>query len=528
MPLPALILTGASGFVGRHLLDEFKEERRIFAIARRSQRQSGAAVHPNIAWMRVDVGDREGLTRAFREIATAGGASQLVHLAAYYDFTGDAHPAYERTNVEGTRLVLEGARQIGVSDLVFASSVAACGFPRPEGAVTEATPPDGKHLYARSKCLGERVVRESVAPHAVIARFGAIYSDWCEYPPLYVFLSTWLGRSWRRAILAGRGQTGIPYVHVRDVVAFFRRLLPRLPELDHGEVLVASSTGDTTHRELFSLATRAFFGEVRHSIHMPAPLCLAGVRLQDGLGRLVGRRPFERPWMIRYVDQRLRVDNARTQARLGWTPSRRYRVERRLPFMVEHMRAEPYLWFARNQALLHRQPPPPDLLIYEALAAVEDQVVRTLLGEVLVGSPGQFGTLHRLDSLELEWQLRLLYRLLLTSVQTANRMLLLDYVAVTCPNRFAAGDSPEDLQLLLERLSALTRQALLRREDLRPLRMELHNRIAVPIGFAVDEVREQAERYREAAVPAVTATAEARQAREALEDTIWQCLVTRH
>jgi len=122
MPLPALILTGASGFVGRHLLDEFKEERRIFAIARRSQRQSGAAVHPNIAWMRVDIADRDGLGRAFREIRTAGGARVLVHLAAYYDFTGDAHPAYQRTNVEGTRLVLEGARQIGVSDLVFASS----------------------------------------------------------------------------------------------------------------------------------------------------------------------------------------------------------------------------------------------------------------------------------------------------------------------------------------------------------------------------------------------------------------------
>jgi hypothetical protein len=195
--------------------------------------------------------------------------------------------------------------------------------------------------------------------------------------------------------------------------------------------------------------------------------------------------------------------------------------------MVEHMRAEPYLWFARNQALLHRQPPPPDLLVYDALSAVEDQVVRSLLGEVLVGSPGQFSTLHRLDSLELEWQLRLLFRLLLTSVQTANRMLLLDYMAVTCPNRFAAGDSPEDLQLLLERLSTITREALLRRDDLRPLRVELHNRIAVPIGFAVDEVREQAERQREAAMPPV-ATSGTHQAREALEDTIWQCLVARH
>jgi len=55
MSLPALIVTGASGFVGRHLLDELKDEYRIFGIARRSQRECGAPVHPNIAWMQVDV-----------------------------------------------------------------------------------------------------------------------------------------------------------------------------------------------------------------------------------------------------------------------------------------------------------------------------------------------------------------------------------------------------------------------------------------------------------------------------------------
>ena len=99
-----LVLTGASGFVGRHLLEDLKNDYRIFAIARRSQHDCGAPMHPNIAWMRVDIGDREALARTFREIASAGGAETLIHLAAYYDFTGEDHPEYRRTNVEGTRM----------------------------------------------------------------------------------------------------------------------------------------------------------------------------------------------------------------------------------------------------------------------------------------------------------------------------------------------------------------------------------------------------------------------------------------
>ncbi len=70
MALPTVIVTGASGFIGRHLLDELKGDFRICAIARRSQRESGAPIHSNIAWMQVDIADRESLARTFREIVS--------------------------------------------------------------------------------------------------------------------------------------------------------------------------------------------------------------------------------------------------------------------------------------------------------------------------------------------------------------------------------------------------------------------------------------------------------------------------
>jgi nucleoside-diphosphate-sugar epimerase len=527
-----LVLTGASGFVGRHLLEDLKSDYRIFAIARRSQHDCGAPVHPNIAWMRVDIAEPDDLARTFREIATAGGAKALVHLAAYYDFTGEDHPEYRRTNVDGTRYVLEAARATGIGGFVFGSSVAACSFPRPEGPVDERTPPDGAHVYAWSKREGERLVRELAGEMpGRIARFGAIYSDWCEYPPLYVFLRTWLGSSWRSRILAGTGEMAIPYIHIRDLVAFFRRLLAFSGEPGPPEVLVASTSGSTSLDHLFRLATLSFHGRPVAPFLMPRTLASLGLLAMDYGGRAVGRPPFERSWMRHYVDKRLEVDNRRTRERLAWAPNPRFQIERRLPFLIERLKSEPFEWLARNTALLTRQPLRPDLRIYHALLDGEDQVVRAVLSRLAAANDGPWSGLLRMDPAEREWYVRLLYRLLLSSVQNSNRMLLLNYLVMTARRRFELGFTGEELSSLLDVLRAEIRAWLARRRELTGFERELHERVTVPLDLGKDEILDQWERRLAGAGEPAPGDGEAPgtppTGQELLAETIWQCLVQR-
>ena len=53
-----------------------------------------------------------------------------------------------------------------------------------------------------------------------IIRLAALFSDWCEYAPLYMFLETWLSNVWNSRVIGGRGTTAIPYMHVREMGPF--------------------------------------------------------------------------------------------------------------------------------------------------------------------------------------------------------------------------------------------------------------------------------------------------------------------
>ncbi|MFH0864906.1 MAG: NAD-dependent epimerase/dehydratase family protein, partial [Bacteroidota bacterium] len=53
--LPTIILTGASGFIGRNFVEASVDKFRLICIARRSQQESGIPKHKNIFWIQADI-----------------------------------------------------------------------------------------------------------------------------------------------------------------------------------------------------------------------------------------------------------------------------------------------------------------------------------------------------------------------------------------------------------------------------------------------------------------------------------------
>jgi len=402
MSLPRILVTGASGFLGRYLLREIAQDYEIFALARRSQSQAGVPEQPNIHWMQVDIGERDPLRSAFDWLKRQGGVEFLIHLAAYYDFTGEDHPEYQRTNIDGLRNVLELSENLGLRRFVFASSIAACSFPEVGGRVTEKSSPDANQVYARSKRSGEEMVRgmEWSFPCSVV-RFAALYSDWCEYPPLFSFFSHWTSGGWNSRMLGGRGKFAIPYLHVRCGAVFISNLLRQVDTLGDGEIFLASPDGCIELKDIFSSIGLAFFGEKRKPLFVPKSMTAVWLRIQDSVGQVLGKRPFERPWMSRYLDRQLRIDASLTRERLRWTTRPRLDLIRRIPFLVENMRSQPLRWLKLNRAAIRKDLTGLSLKIDWLLERGREEIIRLHLQNLLapenVGRFGSYGSLPEED-----------------------------------------------------------------------------------------------------------------------------------
>ena len=449
MALPSIVVTGASGFIGRHLLDALKDDYRIFALARRSQVRCGAPIHENITWHQVDIGYAEALRNVFREIAQAGGADLVLHLAAHYDFSGEESEEYHRTNVQGLRNVLENCRELKPRRFIFSSSVAACAFPRKGKALSESSPPDGDHIYAQTKAQGEAMLKEFRDDFpSVIVRFAALFSDWCEYPPLYMFIRTWLSRAWNRRMLGGRGESAIPYLHVNDAVRFLSRLLVKQGELEDGEIVIASPDGAVSHKQLYKAATSYENDAAKPPLFTPRFMILPGIYLMGFLGTLQREEPFEKPWMAKYVDLKMTIDASRTRQRLGWKPRERLDIVKRMPFLIENLKYDRMEWTRRNRDAMKQVRIRSNLKIHSLLEKHKEEIAE----EFTIALKRKYPSYQSMTDQEHDWNHRQIMRALRNAIRLRVKADFMSYCRDLAELRLNQGFSGHELLGALETL----------------------------------------------------------------------------
>lgn len=490
--LPRIVVTGASGFVGRNFVETYKNDFEIFAIARRSQQEVGIPRHKNITWYLADVAERESIREVMDEIQAGGGADYFIHLAAFFDFSNEPNEEYERTNVGGSKIIFEAAADLGLKRFIFASSLVVSEFPKRGDRLTEQSALDADFPYAVTKIAGEAMAKEwSKTYPCTVVRFAAVFSDWCEYGPLYKFLDTWSSGSWKSRILGGKGESSVPYIHIVSLVRMIKTILDQTERLKPFDVLIASPDESTSHQELFDLSTRFVFGEKRGSIHMPVFLALLGVYLMDFAGKLIRRRPFERPWMMKYIDERMDVDATYTRKELGWMVMPRYRPERRILHVIEHMKTFPNEWHQKNALALYKSPERPNLAISEALVQQEDQILTSLIDHIKnMEEPDRYPAYNKMDSEKLAWYLGIVYNLLKVSVRTGDRLSLANYARFIASIRIHEGFKLPEVVDVYETLSDLVIQQLLENDSVKHLEQRIRDDIDLTIQMAIDEIED--------------------------------------
>jgi nucleoside-diphosphate-sugar epimerase len=492
--LPSIVITGASGFIGRFLLDNMKEEFIVFAIARRSRKESNIPYHKNIRWIQCDISNWNTLNDVMNYINEHGGADFIIHLAAFYDFTYQDNAEYQRTNVEGTRNILKFAKGINPKRFIFASSLAACNFPGDDNKVTENTPADADFAYARSKRTGEIMVKEySNFFSCSVVRFAAAYSDWCEYAPLYKFLSTWLSKKIDSRILAGKGESAIPYIHVHDIVSLIRTIIKKSNTLERFAVYNASPDGSVSHKELYKISVSYFFGRMIQPFYIPKILVYPGLVLKKLLKHLhfFCDEQFEKFWMIKYIDKKLNIDASFTRSNLGWEPAPRYHITRRLLFLLEKIKSHPDEWRLKNEAALHRVARRNNLIIYEALTAKKDVILPQIIDQMNIPeNTSKFMRYKKLDSNDFQCYMSTLYHLLMATVRSGDRGLMIQYIDEIAIRRFAEGFQPVELCETLALFKDLIIRELNNIAELKTIQQAVYDYIGLTLQLAQDEIED--------------------------------------
>ena len=494
--LPGIVVTGASGFIGRHFVIAVCEKYRLFCIARRSQKEVGIPYHDNIHWFQVDVTNRENLMNVFKYIKDHGGAEYVLHLAGYYDFTNKDNPAYEKINVTGTRNVLDMSKTLGIKRFIFSSSLAACDFPPKGKALTEESPPDADMPYARCKRKEETIIREysKVFPCSIV-RLAAVYSDWCEYPMLYMLLKYWLSENKLMSrILVGSGESALPYIHIRDVIKGFLRIVKISDALPQLTTFIASPHGSVSQNELFKTATRYYYWHEIKPFRMPKLLAFIGLIIISLFGRLSGKETLEQPWMTKYVDKKLTVDASFTYNALGWKPTPRYHILRRLLFLTEKMTGHPNNWTFRNEVIIKKVAYRKSILIYDILAELRESLVEKIADEVMYPeNEHRFPNYRKMYSELLKWYITLNYQLVAAAVRSRDRSIIPVYAQVIAYKRYMEGFKANEVKNLMLLIGRTMRECLLSRPELKNSKRQVDDYVILTSQLTADEFEDAYE-----------------------------------
>ena len=163
--MKTVLVTGATGFLGKYVVDELVEHGYQVRAFGRNSKVGRSLENSSVSFFQGD------LTKADDVLEACKGMDLVVHAGALSTVWGPWEDFYQ-ANVLGTKYVLEACRQTGIQRLVYISSPSIYAAPKDQLAIKESDAPEENNLnnYIRSKLASEKLFKDYPDVPSIILR----------------------------------------------------------------------------------------------------------------------------------------------------------------------------------------------------------------------------------------------------------------------------------------------------------------------------------------------------------------------
>ncbi len=302
-----VLVTGASGFIGRHVAEAaWRRGLEVVVLVR-----NGPAYRPPrhpVILVEGDVRDGTAVRSAM------DGCAAVIHVAGLYTFDPAKAALMHEINAGGTRTVLREAVAAGVERIVYTGTVGGSAFFDDRMATEQdlAGPDAMCGPYKRSKFEAERIVRRMAAQGAPVVTV-------CPTAPIGPGdeKPTPTGRivlDFMRRKIPAYMDTGLNFVHVRDVAEGHLLALER--GTPGARYLLGNADGNLTLAQAFDILS-TITGTPAPRLRLPHAAALAAALASSAIGKVSRRPPLAPLEAVRMAAKPMWVDPSWSVRELG-------------------------------------------------------------------------------------------------------------------------------------------------------------------------------------------------------------------
>jgi UDP-glucose 4-epimerase len=336
-----IIVTGSSGLIGSHIIMRLANRYRIVGLDKEGNKYPPTEAE----CISFDITDEDSIAKAMERVRYGYGnkIASVIHLAAYYDFSGAPSPLYEEVTVKGTGKLIKALQDFQVDQFIFSSTNLIYKPTEPGKKMDEDSPVEPNWDYPESKVDTEDLIKKTRGKiPVVILRLAGVYDEWGHSIPISHQVQRIYEKQFTSHFYSGDVTHGNVFLHMDDLLDAIEKTVEKRKSLPDEIAINIGEPSSPSYEELQDKIGLLVHGEEWKTYEVPAPLAKAGAWTMDLFGD-----PFIKPWMIDRADDHYELDISRAEKLLGWRP--RHNLIDTLPEIISNLKADPDKWYKENK-----------------------------------------------------------------------------------------------------------------------------------------------------------------------------------